>query len=366
MLKIVKKIQAKLLEYFPRFGIDKEVDYFLENLSSLLSAGIPVLDAFYSVEEEVHSNRLKRIVKQMRKKIESGISLSDTLMDSGLFSPHVSMLIKLGEKSGRLVENLKIISIEEGKRRALTSKIRSAVLYPAFVVSLTLIIGVGISWFILPKLTTVFSQLKVKLPLVTKMLVAFGAFMNDYGIIAVPLFFIIILTIIYFVFFFHKTKKYGEGILFAIPGISTLLKQSEITRFGYLLGTLLKAGLSPNEALYSLAEATSFIRYRSLYTHLATCIGEGNSFKKSFALYKNINKLLPISTQQLIMAGEQSGSLSDTLIKISETYDVKTDTTAKDLAVMLEPILLLIVWFGVVGVALAVILPIYSLVGQLH
>lgn len=358
--------KKKTHEFLPRFGISKELDFFLENLAALLSAGIPILDAFKSIQEETHSRKLKKIIERMSTSINNGDSLSNTLQDSGLFSPDVSALIKMGEKSGKLVENLKIIATEEQKRRALTSKIRSATMYPVFVMSLTLVIGVGIAWFILPKLAIVFSQLKISLPAVTKALIGFGHFLNNYGIYAVPTFFITLVFIIYLLFFFSKTKVVGEYLLFLLPGSKTLLKQAEITRLGYLLGTLLSAGLSPIESLHSLSEATSLARYRSLYLYLADSLEEGNSFKKSFSLYKNTDKLIPASIQQLIVAGEQSGSLSDTLLKISKTYEEKTETTAKDLAVMLEPILLIIVWLGVVAVAMAVILPIYSLVGQLN
>lgn len=86
-------------------------------------------------------------------------------------------------------------------------------------------------------------------------------------------------------------------------------------------------------------------------------------FKKSFASFKNINRLIPISIQQLVITGEQSATLSATLLKIGQTFETKTDITTKNLSIILEPVLLVIVWLGVVTVAFAVILPIYSLIG---
>lgn len=361
--EISKKFNILFNNVFSHFGIGKETDYFIENLASLLAAGIPIVSALDSLRTEVRSFKLKKIIEKMEDDIEDGTSLSLTLERSGLFSSHVSALLRVGEKSGKLVENLKIIAIEEQKRRALTSKIRSAAMYPVFVLSLTLVVGIGISWFILPKLAVVFSQLKVTLPLITQVLIDFGVFLNTFGIYFVPGFILFIIAVIYFLFFYSKTKIIGEHILFFLPGAKTLLKQSEISRFSYLLGTLILAGLSATEALDSLRDATSFERYRRFYIHLSQSVSEGNSFKKSFELYEKINTLLPVSIQQLIIAGEQSGSFSETLLKISKTYEEKTDTTAKDLTVMLEPILLVVVWLGVVAVAMAVILPIYSLVG---
>jgi type II secretory pathway component PulF len=92
----------------------------------------------------------------------------------------------------------------------------------------------------------------------------------------------------------------------------------------------------------------------------------GNSFEKSFSLYKEIDELIPQSFQQLIVSGEQSGNLNKTLIKVGHALEVKSDTTTKNLTIIMEPILLVIVWAGVVSVAFAVILPIYSLVGGLN
>lgn len=346
-------------------GLSKEREYILENISALLASGMPVLDALRTVREEVKSPHVQKIIETMSDDVQAGLSISKTFERSGIFSEHVVSLVRIGETTGRLVENLKIVAVEEEKERALRSKLRSATMYPGFVLSLTLVVGTGIAWFILPKLAVVFSQLKIKLPAITKFLIGTGAFLNEYGIIAVPVFFMLLGVAAYFIFFFPKTKIAGEIILLHIPGIKQLLKETELARFGYLLGTLLAAGLSPNEALDSLAKATGLARYRIFYRFLHDGILEGNSFKKNFALYKKTHQLLPAPVQQLIITGEQSGTLPETLIKIGQSYESKTETTAKDLTVLLEPILLVIVWLGVVGVALAVILPIYSLIGGL-
>ncbi len=352
--------------FLSRFGLGEERDFFLENVSSLLASGIPILDAIAAINVEVRSNRLKRITAALREDVEAGRSLSESLERTGLFSSHVAALIRIGERSGRLVENLKVIAAEQKKERALKSKLRSAAMYPVFVLALTLIIGIGIAWFILPKLAGVFSQLKLQLPLITRVLIQSGTFLGKYGIYAIPGFLAVCAAFFYFLFFFPKTKVAGEYILSLFPGVKDLVKDAEIAKFGYLFGSLTSAGLSPTDALDSLARSTTLSRYRAFYRYLKEGVAEGNSLKKNFAQYKKTGKLFPATVQQLIIAGEQSGTLSQTLIKIGEEYEAKTDTSAKDFAVILEPILLVIVWVGVVAVALAVVLPIYSLVGGLQ
>jgi type II secretory pathway component PulF len=93
---------------------------------------------------------------------------------------------------------------------------------------------------------------------------------------------------------------------------------------------------------------------------------EGNSFQKSFVAYKKIKNLIPTSVQQMVASGEQSGHLSDTLFQVGQIYEAKIETTTKNLSVILEPVLLVIVWLGVAAVAFAIILPIYSLIGGLQ
>ena len=239
-------------------------------------------------------------------------------------------------------------------------------MYPIFVLSLTLFVGIGISWFILPKLAKIFTDLKLTLPLVTRILMGFGLFLNKHGIVAVPIAIVVIFFLSYIVFFNKKTKFIGESIIYSIPGIKTLLMEVEVARLGYLLGTLLDAGLPVTKAIDSLAGATEALRYRKFYLALHDSIEMGNSFEKSFAAYKKVNKLIPESIQQLIVSGEQSGNLNKTLIKVGKVLEEKSDTTTKNLTIIMEPILLVIVWAGVVTVAFAVILPIYSLVGGLN
>jgi type II secretory pathway component PulF len=344
-------------------GIGKERDYLVENLSTLIAAGMPIISALDAIAQEIRSRRMRALLAFIREDILSGAPIWRALKESGLFADHAIALIRLGEESGKLSENLKVVAIEEEKSRVFRSKLHSAMLYPVFVLSLTVTIGVGIAWFILPKLAVVFTQLHVTLPLITKVLISIGIYLDKYGVIVIPTAVVIVAALFYFLFIFSKTKVIGQSILLSLPGINQLIKEVEIARFGYLLGTLLEAGLPITHALDSLARATEIVQYRKLYRHLCDAVSDGNSFQKSFLLFHRTDTLIAAPIQQLIVVGERSGTLSLTLLKIGKAYEVKSDTTTKNLTVILEPILLVIVWLGVVAVALAVILPIYSLIG---
>ena len=348
------------------FGLSKERDQFIENLSMLVLSGMSIVGAIASIIKQTKSPGMKKILERMMLEIESGSPVWKAFDKTGFFKGYTISLIRLGEESGNFAENLKVVALEEEKDRDFKSKVHSALMYPIFVLALTNIVGIGISWFILPKLAKIFFDLKLALPLITKILIGFGLFLNEYGLIAVPAGILVIGIVAHIFFFNKKTKFIGEYIIFAIPGIKTLLMEVEVARFGYLLGTLLEAGLPVTKAIDSLAGASEVIRYKKFYLYLRESIDMGNSFQKSFAGYKNIDSLIPQPIQQLIISGEQSGNLNKTLIKVGQVLEAKSDTTTKNLTIIMEPILLVIVWAGVVSVAFAVILPIYSLVGNLN
>lgn len=262
---------------FARVGLGKELDYLIENLSMLVSAGMPIAGALESIAEEVASRRMKRVITAMRTDIEGGSALWMALEKSGLFREHVISLVRIGEESGRLVENLKVVSIEEEKDRVFRSKLRSAMTYPIFVLAVTAIVGIGIAWFILPKLAIVFSQLKINLPWITKALISVGVFLNTSGWTVIPVVCALAVVLVYFVFFFPKTKSVGQYLLLFIPGVKQLVKEVETARFGYLLGTLLSSGIPVTKSLDSLANATDSIPYRKLFLFLRDSIEEGNS-----------------------------------------------------------------------------------------
>jgi len=145
-----------------------------------------------------------------------------------------------------------------------------------------------------------------------------------------------------------------------------IIQQMELARFGYLLGSLLQAGMPIVDSIRSIKETAGFYNYRKFYKYLESSVEEGNSFQRSFLEYKRIKKILPPPIQQMIITSEKSGHLSETLKKIGSVFEERLENTTKNLTVILEPVLLVIVWLGVVAVALAVILPIYGLIGGLQ
>ena len=349
--------------FWMKFGTSKDRDHLIENFSLLATSGMSVPESLGAIVQDIQTKRIQDLTHWIIEEINVGTPLWKALGDSGIFPAHMIPLIQIGEESGRLIENLDLIREQQEKDKEFRQKIRSAMMYPMFVFIVTMVVGIGIVWFILPRLALVFAQLSVDLPLTTRILIGFGNFIGAYGRIVVPAFIVGMLTSLYVIFFNPKTKFIGQQLLFWMPGIKRLLKEVELTQFGYIFGTLLDAGVPLTRALASTRDAATLPQYKKIYETLRANIEEGKSFQQSFKENKKSSKLIPIPVQQLIIVGERSGKLSETLLKVNRIYQLKNEATTKNLTVIMEPFLLVMVWLGVLGVALGVILPIYNLIG---
>ncbi len=343
----------------------KELEYFVENLSMLLGSGMPILSALTAIHSELRSKKVRRVVQILQKEIESGSPIWKAINKTHVFPMRTISLIRVGEETGKLSENLKVLALQEEKERLFRSKVRSTLLYPSFVLVLSVVIGLLMAWFILPRLATAFSHLGAELPFITKILINMGTFIGSYGVIFLPVSLVVFGSIVYFVFFYPKIRSIRHTLFFTIPIVKNLIREIEIARFGYLLGTLLDAGLPITHALNSLEESTISTPYKKLYTHLQTAIEEGNSFKKSFSLYHKANVLIPVTIQKMISVGEQSGNLTDALLNIGRIFERRIENTTKNLEVVLEPILLVLVGIVVLIVLLAIYLPVYGFIAEL-
>lgn len=345
------------------FGLGKERMHFIQNMATMLNAGLPLIDSLKTLQLETRSKPMRKLLQQILDAVENGSPLWRAMEAQNFFSLHALALIRIGEEAGNLAQNVEYLAQQEEKDHELKSKVKMAMIYPTIVMMIMFVIVIGLGWFVLPNLIGVLYSLNVELPFITRMVILFTNMFTQYGAIVVP-------SSIGFFIFMIILAKYTplrgafQWVMFRIPGIGALATDATIARFGVILGGLLKAGVPVIEAMQSLVEVTPIVSYRKLYTRLLERISIGDSFSKSFGTIKGSQKLLPPSVQQLVITGEKSGALADIMLKIADIYDKKASETAQKLPVILEPMLLLVIG-GLVGtIAFAIIVPIYSIVGN--
>lgn len=358
--KEAKKIGVKRLS---KYAVSRDArEYFTETLSMLISTGVTVGLSLEILSKEAPSKKVKLAILAIRDKVDEGGTLWKAIGESGMLNASSVALIKAGEESGRLSENLKVVSDQTHRINMINSKVRSALIYPTFLIVMLVVVGSGISLFLLPRLAEIFEGLDVQLNLLTKVMIGFGLFWSHWGLLITGLFFVLIILIGLGVTYIKFIRTIAEDVLFVIPGVKTLIYQSEIARLGFIMGSLLEAGLPIIDVLDSLTESFATMRYRNIAKVIRTNVEEGKSIASTFDLIKD-RKALPGPIRQLIVSSEQSGNLSATLLKISNIYEEKVEITAQNLETILEPIILIFIAIGVLFVALSVILPIYGLLG---
>ena len=195
---------------FLYFGLQNKAYEFIENLSYFLSAGLSFSEALDSLQEETSSKRMKKILLTIKRDIDSGEMLSISLTRQNFFGEDIIKIIQAGEISGNLVNNLKLVVMLRDKERRLKGKINSSLLYGGIILVATMIGGIGTAWFSLPQIAKVYDDMNVQLPLLTRILVQFGAFVSSYGYIFFPVFILFVSFTFYFLFSFPKTKFIGS------------------------------------------------------------------------------------------------------------------------------------------------------------
>ncbi len=344
----------------------KENDFFLENLSLLMHSSLPIREAIATLKEEIKGKKMLRAITVIENEIDAGSKISTALGKSGLLSERFVALLRLGEETGELEKQLTLVVDEQKKEERLNSKVKGALIYPAIVMTITISVGIFMMWYVFPRLTSVFASTGGKLPLSTRVIIGIGHFFTSYGIIFVPLGTASVVGGIYMLFFHKKTRFLGETFLLRVRLTRTLVQDIELARFGYVMGSLLHAGISIPQALTSMQDSTSFVLYKRFYASILQNVTDGTSLYKSIEMYPGAHRYIPSYLSRLISAGEMSGSLADTLLNIGSTYEEKTENMAQNLSVLLEPVIMVVVGIIVAFLAIAIISPIYGLTNQIN
>ena len=330
----------------------------IDNLATMLGAGIPILDAVDSTMADTKGNT-RRVLESLRADLMQGKPLSVSFAAyPNAFDVVTVSLLKAAETAGTLETTLRDLKDHIQKETEFMDKVKLALVYPVLIGIVFLGVMMVILLVVVPKIATVFSRLNVELPLPTRIMIVVSDLLikNTVGSLTG--------VVIFFFLLWLSWRFYRRQILsvfFSLPLISTLIKNIDLTRFTRTLHLLLAAGL-PIDVALQLAQGVVLRHQTSLLiAHSRELVLAG---KKLGDGLKTGGRIIPSMVTKLIEAGEKSGTLDKSLLDISIHLDYEVSNTLKTLTSVLEPVMLLVVGLSVGGMMLAIIAPIYGLIGQ--
>ncbi|HBD01980.1 MAG: Type 4 fimbrial assembly protein pilC [Microgenomates group bacterium GW2011_GWC1_46_16] len=329
------------------------------SFATMISSGVSILEMVKSLAEDTKGGQ-RIILDEMREDLTQGKHIYVTFGKFPRVFDRVSInVIRASEAAGTLDLALRDLRSTLQKDMEFSDKIRSALMYPAFIIVVFIGILGMILTFVIPKISTVFTQLNVPLPLPTRIMI----FLSDV-IVKHTLWFglgLVGVSALLYYLFSYKRKQVLE-VLYRLPMISTLVMQIDVTNFARNLSVLLTSGLPITQALELVSEVVVRQRMTSLLLNTKSMVLAGRSLSEGFRSDKGA---LPSIVIKLVEAGEKTGTLDHSLQEISEYFDYKVTYTLKALTALLEPVMLVLVAVVVGGMMLAIIAPVYGLISQI-
>lgn len=330
----------------------------ISNLSTMLSAGIPILDAVSNLLEDAKGNQ-KKVLDTLRDDLTQGHQVNYTLSRfPNVFDKVTVNVVKASEAAGTLDVTLKDLRENLRKQNEFSDKIKSALLYPIFIISVFVLVLLINLVFVIPRVAQVFKSLRVPLPLPTQVLI----FISDLMVKnTLPFLFVVGAIVLILIYLFTQRRYMILNVLFSLPLVSDLVKLIDVTQFSRSLYLLLNSGLSIVSALELTEDIAMRTKTRKVIEESKNMILGGKTFSEGLRTGKGY---FPTIMIKLIETGEKTGTLDKSLSDISEYFDYEVTNKLKTLTALLEPIMLVLVGIVVGAMMIAIIAPIYSLISQ--
>lgn len=334
-----------------------ELSLLTRQLSTLLGAGLPLVDALGALLEQIENERVRRIVSQVREGVNEGKAFHEVLGEHARsFPPIYRNMVRSGEASGTLPLVLVRLADFLESSVAFRQKLQAALVYPVLMAFL----GTGILWFLLasvvPRVTSVFADMERALPLPTRLLLAGSDLLRQYGWVILP----IGLAVYVGLRRYGRTEKgrYAlHGLTLRLPALGRFIRVVSISRFSKTLGTLLSSGVPLLTALdISRAVVGNAVLERAVEKAREE-VQEGRSLHEAL----RSTRQFPSVVTQMVGVGEESGSLDDLLLKVSEAFEAQVAAAVATLTSLLEPLMILAMGLAVGFVVLAILLPIFEM-----
>ncbi len=354
----IKKKPKPLFTLGKRKIITKDIAIFSRQLATMLSAGVPLVQAFEIVGRGHENPSMQDLLLTIKADVEGGSPLAEALgKHPQYFDELFCNLVHAGEHAGVLEGLLHKIADYKEKTESLKAKIKKAMTYPIAVMVVAVIITSILLIFVVPQFEELFKGFGAELPAFTQLVVNMSRFMQSNWWVVVA-----VLIVIGYVF--RKLKKtsraFNHGLdrlVLKIPVIGEIIRKAAIARYARTLSTMSTAGVPLVEALQSVAGATGNIIYGDAVMVMRDEVATGQQLQLSMRQ----SGLFPNMVIQMVAIGEESGSLDSMLAKVADFYEEEVDNAVDSLSSLLEPMIMVILGVIVGGLVLAMYLPIFKL-----
>lgn len=362
LAKSEKKTRITFLSgLFNRISAVQKI-FFTQNLEVMVRTGFSLANALKTLSLQTPNKKFREIISDIKNDVESGQTFTSALSKhKRVFSELFINMISAGEVSGKLDESLRNLTIQTKKEHEIIVKVRAALTYPAIVVIAMVGIGIGMMIFVIPQMMTIFEEWSAQLPLPTLILISLSKFLTSNGLyVAIGL-----IILIFILFRVNKTKRgklIFHKILLKTPILSGILIKVNLARFSRSLSSLLKTDIPIVQTFEIISKVLGNVYYKQAMLESAQKVKKGISIVKTL---EDKPDLFPPIITQMIAVGEETGTLDTISEEIANFYEADVDQTMGNLSVIIEPVLMLILGAAVAGMALAIIMPMYSLVQQI-
>jgi type IV pilus assembly protein PilC len=360
----IKPVQAELAGisyarklFYAKKIHPKELAIFTRQLSSCLNAGLLLTDSMETIEEDMENFYFRNVLHDLTLSIRSGSHFSSAMVKyPKVFSDTYVAMIKAGEESGRLDKTLEFLGryLEETER--IKDKVKGALRYPIFVLGFFLLVVGIIVFFIIPKFKAMFMNAGVQLPLITRVVVGISEFMvkNVIWMIAG----LIILALVFMSLSKQpKIALFFDRIKVKAPLLGKVMKKMMLSRFSWTLSLLVSGGISLITALKIGAEVNNNIYLRNIIMDIRANVTAGHAFSAEIKK----QKFFPPLISKMAQVGDKTGKLSEMLQRTADYYAEEVDRSIQAMTALLEPLLIVAIGAVVLITVLALYLPIFKI-----
>lgn len=343
---IISRVSADTLSIYTR------------NLSSMLTAGLPLSRALSVLERQNTNPKLLQITRALHAEVSRGTPFFEALASHPrVFSPLYVSMVHAGEESGALADTLRVLATQLARSAALTKRVRSAMIYPAIVLIVMVIITVLMMIYVMPTLTATFKGLGADLPTTTRILIGTSEFLSTNALFALGGMAVALFGVGALVRTRPGTFAWHYALL-RIPVIGSIAKEINAARTTRTLASLMSSGVDIIEAITITKDVVQNVHYRAVLGAAAVTVEKGAPLSETLITHDH---LYPPLVGEMTLVGEETGNVSGMLENVAEFYENEVEMKTKDLSTIVEPLLMVVIG-GVVGFfALAMIAPIYSI-----